>query len=277
MNNNQVNLFGYGNFGTPTQQSQGQQSSIGVNSLLRPTQLQPAQMPNQMPTYPQQNYGQPNIQPQPVQQQVLQFSASQDNNEVLYETILLGVLRHGLTENQEKKLTATKGYICTFRGDGNFGITINLGHDQVYRHLQPFVYNMSQANTTNGGYGDIVDDRFLSSATWLVPQLNSRRDNIGGSTNVNGQTIRNYMNALSSYIDAVYAYITQYIQRDQMGQIIQTPQLQQALMQRFRFGGINVTPGIALENGVPVINFFYSLSETVTLDLKRDITYMVTE
>ena len=236
----------------------------------------------------QYNFAQANMMANiPQHVELPPFTAPKNENEEFYKRALIGILKHGLTKAEENNLSSTRGYICTMRGsqrpDGTrFGLTFNLGHNTQFRYLSPYVYNMSEANIQNGGYGDIIDERFMASATWLSPQLSALRDNWGQSkfyNNGNWALITAYMDAIDNYLDLVSAYISPLIQLDNFGNVIQTPNLQKALRNKYTFGGINITPSVVklvnANNTISVVvSFLYSLAEEVTLELKRDITYM---
>ena len=245
---------------------------------------------------PQQQFAQPGQQqmgwqqqpqqPMVNQQQIPGFSEFRyptDQNEIVYIKVLEGILVNGLSNAKDNK---NKSYVCTMRGH-DFGINIVLDFDLEYRHLQPFVQPISRISINSPfGFGQEIDEKFLSQASFLGPQLAAIKDNFGnGGATI--KTIMGYMDSLSNYIDAVGSYIDSYIARNQQGQIIKSPALDRALKQVYRFGGINITPvintqpqqvrdqwGRVTTMNVATISFIYSLSENVTLNLKRDVSFM---
>ena len=255
---------------------------------------QPGQQQMQRPAnqgyYPQQpqqmGWQQQPQQPMGNQQQIPGFSEfryPEDPNEIVYVKVLEGILVNGLSNAKDNK---NKSYVCTMRGH-DFGINIVLDFDLEYRHLQPFVQPISRISINSQfGFGQEIDEKFLSQASFLGPQLAAIKDNFGnGGATI--KTIVGYMDSLSNFIDAVGSYIDSYIVRNAQGQIVKSPALDRALKQVYRFGGINVTPvintqpqqvrdqwGRVTTMNVATISFIYSLSENVTLNLKRDVSFM---
>lgn len=285
MNNFNGNWNGNNNGwgGYPNNNPQQQFAQPGQQQMQRPM--------NQQGYYQQQPQQQMDWQQQPQQPMVNQqqtpgfseFRYPTDQNEIVYIKVLEGILVNGLSNAKDNK---NKSYVCTMRGH-DFGINIVLDFDLEYRHLQPFVQPISRISINSPfGFGQEIDEKFLSQASFLGPQLAAIKDNFGnGGATI--KTIMGYMDSLSNYIDAVGSYIDSYIARNQQGQIIKSPALDRALKQVYRFGGINITPvintqpqqvrdqwGRVTTMNVATISFIYSLSENVTLNLKRDVSFM---
>lgn len=268
-NNNNWNNNPYGNpMFNNYQQPVAQQPQMQQQGLFNPNVQRPQMQQMQPMVQPQQQTG------------GIPFPVSNDPNEASYEKVLVAVLKNGLALSRKNTMSPTKGYICTFKSP-TFGLTFNLEHNLEHRHLQPYVYHMNEATISNGGYGKIIDGEFLSSATFLSPTISAIRSNDLASRTSNGRIIEEYMNAFSNYTTQVGNYINQFIYRDsRTGQIINSPELQRALMDRYRYGGINITPTIStVVNPTtrlpePTISFLYSLGEDITLSLKQDQSYM---
>lgn len=224
--------------------NQGNQMNNGFNNMNRGMYQQ----------QPQQQYQQP---------MAPTYTPLKHENEGFWHEVLQAILLNGL-ENSKSVRSNSKGYICNMKGD-NFGLVFNLVYDLNYRYLEPFVYPTSEASMSNGGLGENIDDAFLSKATFLTPKISSIRQNYSTSLTTVG-TIRDFMNNLYNEVQNIGKYIGAILQLGQVGQAL----LQQALMKRYSFGGINIKPTVVNNGGRAAIRFLYSLAEDITINMKQD-------
>lgn len=215
-----------------------------------------------------------NFHPNNRKMNVEPFNPPKKRYEPLYQHILSSLLKDGLDKSL-KPTSKNKGFSCTMLDPNNFGITINLVNDTTYKHLQPFIY-AADMSAANADFGEIINDEYLNKTAFFSSDLASIKQNLGIHDRTSGSYVQMFMQDLHEYVMTVARYVQQFIFIDNMGEIAQIPELQQALRFRYRFAGINITPvtNINPQTRQPFISMLYSLSEDVTIHLKQDQYYM---
>lgn len=220
----------------------------------------------------QQNFNNSMMHQQPQMQNNLQpptFNRIVDKNEIFYKEVLTAILINGLQQSKSS-LSNSKGYICTMKGN-DFGLTFNLVYDHEFRYLEPFIYPDHEANINNGGTGVLIDDQFMSKATFLLPRISALRDNYGNALTNRTGVIREFMNSVSKFVDEIGLFMSNVI--NSANHNVNHPLIQSAMFKKYSFAGINVTPAIVNKNGRLSIRFLYSLSEDITIQMKQDQHY----
>lgn len=220
------------------------------------------------------NFGGNNIFQQPSVVRIQPFTYNHDaNNEKLYVDAINMLMSTKLNDVADNHVRVNNAYKCTMRGV-DLSLTFELNFDATYRALQMFVYS---SDLTRGNFGDIIDQSFFdreATITSFIYNMIKRTSNMslrlsGSNSAMVAQLFQSFMDELSKFGTAVGNYIAQYIQTDNMGNIIVPTELNYIIQQGFQFAGIVIAPTVTNQG----IQFNYTFSEAFTNSQKQDQRY----
>ena len=220
------------------------------------------------------NFGGNNNFQQPSMVRVQPFTYNHDlEKEKLYVDAINMLMSTKLNDVADNHVRVNNAYKCTMRGV-DLSLTFELNFDATYRALQMFVYS---SDLTRGNFGDIIDQSFFdreATITSFIYNMIKRTSNMslrlsGSNSAMVAQLFQSFMDELSKFGTAVGNYIAQYIQTDNMGNIIVPTELNYIIQQGFQFAGIVIAPTVTNQG----IQFNYTFSEAFTNSQKQDQRY----